>query len=58
MVQGPKGTIFVGTRGAGNVYAVVDQNGDFRADTIHTIASGLNMPNGVAFWDRSLYVAR
>lgn len=57
MVQGPKGTIFVGTRNAGNVYAVVDQNGDFRADTIHTVATGLNMPNGVAFRDGSLYVA-
>ena len=51
------GTLFVGTRGQGRVYAVLDTNRDFKADKIITIASGLNMPNGVAFRDGSLYVA-
>jgi len=53
----PKGTLFVGTRGQGRVYAVLDTNRDFKADQIITIATGLNMPNGVAFRDGSLYVA-
>jgi glucose/arabinose dehydrogenase len=57
MVRGDKGTIFVGTRSAGNVYAVVDANGDHRADRVVTIASGLRSPNGVAFRDGALYVA-
>ena len=57
MTLGAKGTIFVGTRTAGNVYAVVDANGDHKADRVVTIASGLNMPNGVAFRDGALYVA-
>jgi glucose/arabinose dehydrogenase len=53
----PSGTLFVGTRKAGRIYAVVDRDGDFRADQTVTLADGLNMPNGVAFSDGSLYVA-
>ena len=57
MALSPGGTLFVSTRQAGNVYAVLDENDDHVADRIVTIASGLNMPNGVAFRDGSLYVA-
>lgn len=57
MTMGAKGTLFVGTRKAGKVYAIRDVNGDNRADEILTIARGLNMPNGVAFREGSLYVA-
>ena len=57
MAMGDKGTLFVSTRKAGKVYAIVDQNRDNRADEIFTLARGLNMPNGVAFRDGSLYVA-
>ncbi|MCB9348062.1 MAG: sorbosone dehydrogenase family protein [Lewinellaceae bacterium] len=53
----PNGTLFVGTRGEGKVYALKDEDGDFRADTTYTIAKGLKMPNGVAFRDGDLYVA-
>lgn len=57
MVRTPNGTIFVGTRKAGNVYAVLDKNNDYKADEVITIASGLTMPNGVDFRKGSLYVA-
>ena len=57
MTLSPGGTLFVGTRGEGNVYALRDTNRDYRADQVYTIASGLEMPNGVAFRDGSLYVA-
>ena len=57
MALGPNGTLFVGTRGEGKVYAVQDRNGDHRADQVVTLAAGLNMPNGVAFRDGALYVA-
>lgn len=57
LARGDQGTIFVGTRGDGMVYAVVDNNNDHIADTVLTIASGLNTPNGVAFRNGSLYVA-
>lgn len=51
------GTVFVGTRRAGNVYALRDTNGDYRADRVYTIARGLEVPNGVAHRDGALYVA-
>ena len=57
MALGDEGTIFVGSRRAGSVYALVDSNGDFHADKITTIARRLSMPTGVAFRDKSLYVA-
>lgn len=57
MTLSPSGILFVGTRSAGNVYAIVDIDQDHRADTVYTIASNLNMPNGVAYRDGHLYVA-
>lgn len=57
MVLGDKGTVFVGSRGAGNVYALVDDDQDYIADKVLTIASNLNQPNGVAFLNGDLYVA-
>ena len=56
MALGSKGTVFVGSRNkpAGDtVYAVVDQNGDYKADQVIPIAKGLNEPSGVAFRDGS-----
>lgn len=57
MALSPQGTLFVGTRKAGKIYAVLDSNGDFRADEVVTLAKGLNMPNGVTFRNGSLYIA-
>lgn len=57
MALGTNGTLFVGSRGEGKVYALVDRNADGRADEVITIASGLRSPNGVAFRDGALYVA-
>lgn len=57
MALGPQGTVFVGSQGAGKVYAVVDQNNDHKADRVVVIASGLDAPNGVAMRNGALYVA-
>ena len=57
MALSPSGTLFVGNKSEGNVYAVKDTNGDNIADKKWVIAKGLNMPNGVAFKDGDLYVA-
>lgn len=57
LVLGDKGTVFVGNRDGNKVYALVDANGDGRADEKYIIASKLNMPNGVAFYKGALYVA-
>ena len=57
MALGPQGTVFVGSQYAGKVYAVVDRDGDHKADRCVTIASGLPQPNGVAMRNGALYVA-
>ncbi len=57
MALGDRGTLFVGSRTARRVYAVVDSNGDHKADRVHTIATGLASPSGLAFRDGALYVA-
>jgi len=51
---GDKGTVFVSTRLAGNVHALIDKGGTREAKLI---ASGLHRPNGIAFKDGTLYVA-
>jgi glucose/arabinose dehydrogenase len=63
MALSPSGVLYVGSRWdgrnnqPGKVYAVVDKDGDYKADEVLTVASGLNMPNGVALRDGDLYVA-
>ena len=57
MTRGDKGTLFVGSREAGLVHAVIDRNGDQKADEVLVIAKGLRSPSGLAFRDGSLYVA-
>ncbi len=51
------GIVFVGNRQENNVYAVVDEDGDGKADSKYILAEGLRMPNGVAYKDGDLYVA-
>src|SRR5215468_2253677 len=53
MAWGDKGTLFVGTFGLGNVYAIKDNGGK---KEVKTILKGLNMPTGLAFKDGALYV--
>ena len=52
--QGDKGTVFVGSRLVGNVYAITNKDGK---RTVKTLASGLYRPNGVAFKNGTLYIA-
>ncbi len=55
MAWGDKGTLFVGSFGLGNVYAITDKGGK---KEVKTILKGLNppMPTGLAFQDGALYV--
>ncbi|MBI2877312.1 MAG: sorbosone dehydrogenase family protein [Candidatus Tectomicrobia bacterium] len=57
LALGQGGTVFVGTRDEGKVYAILDRNQDQKADEVLTLARGLNTPNGVAFRNGALYVA-
>jgi len=54
MTFGKNGTLFVGTRFVGTVYAIVDQGGKRE---VKTLLKGLHRPNGLAFKDGALYVA-
>src|SRR3990172_9029177 len=49
----PSGVLYVWTRSS-RVYAVTDENRDFTADRVLTLASGLNQPKGVPFCDCTL----
>ena len=44
MARSPDGTLFVGTRDAGKVYALRDEDGDGRPERVRTIAAGLASP--------------
>src|SRR6266550_6395712 len=57
MALGADGTLFVGSRTAGRVYAIIDSNNDHKADRVVTIAQGLDQPNGIALRNGALYVA-
>ena len=50
-----KGVLYVGSMGEGKVYAVELDQG--RARGVHTIASGLSLPAGVAYRNGQLYVS-
>jgi glucose/arabinose dehydrogenase len=53
MVMGSKGTMFMGTRVIGRVYAITNQGGKRE---VKVLLQGLTQPNGLAFRDGSLYV--
>lgn len=57
LTQGAAGVVYVGSRSAGKVYALVDTNGDGIADKKYTLAENLNQPNGVAYYKGDLYIA-
>ena len=57
MTLSDSGTLFVGSRGEGKVYAVLDKDGDQKADEVKVIAEGLKHPTGVALKDGDLYVS-
>ena len=57
MALSPSGVVYVGNKDKDKVYAIKDTDGDNKADKKWVLASGLNMPNGVAFHDGDLYIA-
>ncbi|MBL4679918.1 MAG: PQQ-dependent sugar dehydrogenase [Pseudomonadales bacterium] len=56
MALGDTGHIYVGTRRLGKVFQVIDHNGDYKADKVVEIASGLKLPSGVTYHNGDLYV--
>ncbi|SPA46817.1 PQQ-dependent sugar dehydrogenase [Cupriavidus taiwanensis] len=55
MAMSPSGTLFVGSRSEGKLYAVSDALGT--RPRVRTVATGLRNPLGVAFHDGSLYAS-
>lgn len=57
MARSSEGILYAGTRSEGKVYAILDEDNDYKADSVITIAEGLRSPNGVALRNGNLYVA-
>lgn len=57
MAWSPSGIVYAGSNDEGAVYAMPDRNGDGRADTVLVVASGLQMPVGVAWHKGDLYIS-
>ncbi|MRV75685.1 c-type cytochrome [Duganella sp. FT92W] len=57
MTVSDSGIVYVGSRKAGKVYALVDENKDGVADKVVTVAEGLQHPIGVTLLNGALYVA-
>lgn len=53
MVRGDKGTVFMGSRIIGRVYAITEKDGKRE---VKVLLQGLTQPNGLAFRNGSLYV--
>ncbi|QBF82407.1 L-sorbosone dehydrogenase [Shewanella maritima] len=55
MAIGDKGTLFVGSKKKGTIYALEDGNGDGKVDKRYLIAKGMDYPEAIAFKDGHLY---
>ena len=49
--------VLVGQRRGSKIHAIIDHDGDYRADIIRVVKTGLKSPNGIAWKDGYLYVA-
>lgn len=57
MSRSDAGVLYVGSRRAGKVHAVIDRDGDHIADEVRLVAEGLNLPSGLTWHNGDLYVA-
>lgn len=57
MAVSPTGVVYVGSRKAGKVHALIDSDKDGKADRKIVLAQGLNMPSGLAMKGDDLFVA-
>lgn len=57
LALGERGTVFVGSRSEGKVYALRDEDGDQVAEKRWVLADGLHFPTGIDIYQGDLYVA-
>ena len=58
MSLGDDGTVYVGTRNraGGRIFAILDVDGDGKADEVITIVGGLRTPSGLTYHEGDLYI--
>src|SRR4030042_5023145 len=52
----PGKTVYAGSK-TGKVYAIKDENNDFKADKVYLLTDKLDMPVGVDYYNKDLYVS-
>ncbi len=57
MAIGSQGTLFVGSKKSGTIYALVDSDNDGQVNKRYLIGKGLEYPEAIAFHQGDLYVA-
>ncbi|MDR7130223.1 glucose/arabinose dehydrogenase [Algoriphagus sp. 4150] len=57
LARSEEGIVFVGNRGGGSVFALIDSDADGRADYRYTLAEGMRQPNGIAYRNGDLYLS-
>lgn len=57
LAKGEGGTVFFGNRTKGNVFALKNFDDNLLPDSLYTIATDLEIPNGVAYHNGDLYIA-
>ncbi|MEE4279478.1 MAG: PQQ-dependent sugar dehydrogenase, partial [Halieaceae bacterium] len=57
LTRSDSGMIYVGSRRAGKVHALIDSDGDGRAESLRLIDEKLELPTGVTWHQGDLYVA-
>ncbi len=56
LARGMDGTIYAGSRRAGDVFAIPDADKDNVGDAVYTIAKDLELPSGIAYRNGDLYI--
>ncbi|NVJ65650.1 MAG: PQQ-dependent sugar dehydrogenase [Gammaproteobacteria bacterium] len=57
MALSDSGIVYVGSRRPGKVHAVIDTDGDFKADKVVLVIDDLYLPSGLTYKDGDLYIA-
>lgn len=57
LAAAPDGTLFAARPMSGEVLQIEDTNADGLPDTVHVVAQGLTLPNGLAFYGGALYIS-
>ena len=56
LARSPSGVVYAGSRRAGNLYALVDADGDQQAEQVITLDTKLQYPSGITYRNGDLYV--